>query len=162
VRPVQGAPPRSPPPPHHFQEHTITHNAPKPAANDRATQQDMPRHPQRPEASYPLPARGPMHGLVVRYSTAIYTGQADIGDLPPITGDNAVAHAIVAAIHDTVTQDLPGRDWQTVLAWMLQPGVKFHASNYYVHARETGETEHAAVRYATAELIMRYRTHHKL
>jgi hypothetical protein len=117
---------------------------------------------QRPEESCHLPARGPMHGLVVRYTTALNTGHADIGSLPEITGENAVAHAIVAAIHDTVARNLPGHDWQTVLAYLLMPGMKTHARNYYLQACDNGETEDAAARHATAELIKIYRTRHNL
>ncbi|WP_406011643.1 hypothetical protein OG440_40470 (plasmid) [Streptomyces sp. NBC_00637] len=99
---------------------------------------------------------------MVRYTTALNTGHADIGSLPEITGENAVAHAIVAAIHDTVARNLPGHDWQTVLAYLLMPGMKTQARNYYLQACDNGETEDAAARHATAELIKIYRTRHNL
>jgi hypothetical protein len=154
------------------------HRPQPPAATPHPTPAGHPIHPgqgttatpppgsdrtdQQPEEANPLPASGPVHGLVVRYTTALNTGHADTGSLPELTGENAVAHAIVAAIHDTVAQNLPGHDWQTVLAYLLMPGMKTHARNSYLQARDNHETEDAAARHTTAELIRIYRTRHNL
>ena len=83
-------------------------------------------------------------------------------DPVPITDENAVAHAIAAAIHDITKQDLPGHGHEIVHARLTRPGSVVRASVAYNKARSTGKTERGAVRDAAMELVRQYRFQNNL
>jgi len=83
-------------------------------------------------------------------------------DPVPITDENAVAHAIAAAIHDIAKQDLPGHGREIVHLWLTRPASVVRASVVYAKARNTGKTEREAVRDAALDLVGNYRFQHNL
>ncbi|MGW3654153.1 hypothetical protein [Streptomyces sp. NPDC000878] len=83
-------------------------------------------------------------------------------DPVPITDENAVAHAIAAAIHDITKQDLPGHGHEIVNMRLIRPTSVVRASVAYTKARTTGKTERGAVRDAAIELVRHYRFQHNL
>ncbi|MFD3381351.1 MULTISPECIES: hypothetical protein [unclassified Streptomyces] len=83
-------------------------------------------------------------------------------DPVPITDENAVAHAIAAAIHDITKQGLPGHGHEIVNLRLIRPASVVRASVAYAKARDTGKTERGAVRDAAIELVRNYRFQHNL
>lgn len=80
----------------------------------------------------------------------------------PITGENAVAHAIAAAIHDITNQGLPGHGHEVVKQRLTRPAPVVRASVAYNEARSTVKSDREAVRDAAIELVRHYRIQHHL